>query len=48
MRDKWKDDVPYLSDMVDDVLKLDSSKIKKYVEEEIKNRKVEREGSELL
>ena len=48
MRDKWKDDVPYLSDMVDDVLKLDSSKIKEYVEEEIKNRKVEREGSELL
>lgn len=48
IRDKWKDSVPYLSDMVNDILKIDNNKIAKYVEEEIKKRKVEREGRELL
>lgn len=48
IRNVWKDSIPYLSDMVNDILKLDGSTIVKYVENEIKNRKVEREGSELL
>ncbi len=48
IRNGWKDSIPFLSDMVNDILKLDSSTIVKYVENEIKNRKVEREGSELL
>ena len=48
IRNVWKDSIPFLSDMVNDILKLDSSTIVKYVENEIKNRKVAREGSELL
>ena len=48
LKNVWKDNVPYLSDMVDDILKLDIKVIIDYVNESIKNRKVEREGEELL
>ena len=48
IKNVWKDNVPYLSDMVDDILKLDNKVIIDYTNEVIKNRKVEREGEELL
>jgi len=47
-KNKWKENIPFLSDMVNDVFRLDTITIKKYIEEEFNNRKVDREGMEHL
>jgi hypothetical protein len=47
-KSKWKDGIPFLSDMVNDVMRLDKNIIEKFIEEEFNNRKVKREGIEHL
>ena len=48
IKNVWKDNVPYLSDMVNDILKVDNKTLVDYTKEAIKKRKVEREGDEQL
>ena len=40
---KWKDEYPYLSDMVADILNLDNYVLKGYVDNYIKERDVDKE-----
>ncbi len=40
---KWKDEYPYLSDMVADILNLDNHVLKGYVDNYIKERDVDKE-----
>ncbi len=42
-RNKWKDSNPYLSEMVNDILYLDNTLLKDYVDGYIKDRDLERE-----